>query len=140
MIPEAQAIYSRLANDPKVTGAIAQYNGAPAIFHDFAPEDAVLPYVVFGEVGVTPFDTHDRIGFDSLWDIRCYAPRTGSMQAVIALAMAVRNNLHRGELTINERNTALVWANGGPSPLPAEEHAVGRVVSIRLQSMVLEGV
>lgn len=55
LAPVQQAIYDRLVGDPTLAGMVT------GVF-DFVPEGAVYPYVVVGEVVVTPDNRHGGFG------------------------------------------------------------------------------
>lgn len=135
MNPEEEAVYALLAGDGALTALLPQYAGQASIFTRLAPQDAALPYVVLSAVAVAPWDTQTEVGFEPLVDVRCYAERTGSLVALNALAEAAHVALHRRRPQAQAtRRFAGVWVVAGPGELPMEEHAVGKVLTVRLLS------
>ncbi len=127
------AIYDRLAGDATLTGLLATYGDAPAVFTmDPAPGDATLPYIVTaGEVTQTPWDTKQTRGRELIRDVRCYAADNGSAETVEAIAERVRALLHRHELSVSGYQTVVAECNG---PITADElDAYGRIISISLK-------
>lgn len=127
-----KAIYDELAGDATLTGLLATYGGAPAIFTtDPAPGDAEMPYIVTaGEFSQEPFDTKQTRGRELRRDVRCYDDADGSAVTVEAIAERVRALLHRQVIVIPE----FVWILGDcTGPVAAdEEDAYGRIVTVRM--------
>lgn len=126
--------FTMLTADVDVTEKVSTYSGQPAIFATEAPGDADLPYIVFNTVTVAPWDTHTEIGYDTLVDIRCYAEREGSVQALNSLSEAARVAVHRKRPTYAGRTVAGSLVTAGPDMLGIEEHAIGQVVTVRFLS------
>ncbi len=129
------AMYERMAYDATLTGYLADYDSAPAVFTtDPAPGDAQLPYIVSaGEVVQRPFDTKNSRGREVWRDIRCYTARSGSAVLVEQIAERVRSLFHRHALVVAGAETWVAEASG---PVSAdEEDAYGRIVTIRLVLM-----
>lgn len=128
-----QAVYDVLAGDLTLTGLLATYHGAPAIFTtDPAPGDATLPYIVAaGEVTQTAFDTKTSRGRQLWRDVRCYADAaSGSAVTVEAIAERVRELMHRQPLTAAGFNW--IWAECS-GPIAADElEAYGRIVTAKI--------
>lgn len=129
----SSAIYHRLAGDATLSGMLATYAGAAAVFTvDPVPDDARMPYVVIPPALATaPRDTKTTRGREVIHAIRCYTPATGSTKAVDAIAERVRALLHRQPLTVAGFGVYIADATG-PSTGPEEKDAYGRIVTIRL--------
>lgn len=133
------ALYTLLVSDPTLTGLLAVYQDAPAIFTtDPAPGDAALPYIVSaGEVAQVPMDTKTTRGRDLMRDVRCYAPATGSAVLVEQIAERVRALLHRQPLTISGF-TWLVSDIAGPIVADERETQSGRDTYGRVLTLSLK--
>lgn len=127
-----EAIYTRMADDATLVALLAGYKSEPAVFTtDPAPGDATLPYIVSaGEVAQQPNDTKTTRGRLVWRDIRCYAPATGSAEAVEGIAERVRALFHRHELEVDGFELVVAECSG---PIAADEDdTYGRIVTLRL--------
>jgi hypothetical protein len=128
-----EALYNCLANDYTLTAMLAlSATGAPAIYTpDLAPIDGPMPYIVSAGEGVSsPFDTKTTRGWRVWRDIRCFAPKDGSVVLVEQIAERVRWLLHRKPLTITGYD---VWVADVTGPTPTgEDDAYGRVLTLRM--------
>ena len=131
------AKYDRLSGDATLVALLGVYAGGPAIFTtDPAPGNATLPYLVAaGNVADAAFDSKNSRGRRPMFDVRCYAPATGSAATVEAIAERVRALFHRHRLAVDGHTTWVAEASG---PVVADEKdAYGRIVTIRL--VMVEG-
>jgi len=90
-----------------------------------------------GEVSVAPFDTKTTLGREIRRDVRCYAEADGSAVTIEEIAERVRARLHRHLLAIDGFETWVAECTG--MIVADEDRAYGRVVSVRLISMEVEG-
>lgn len=125
-------LYDKLAADGTLTALLSTYNSLPAIFTmDPVPLQADLPYIITaGHVSDIPFDTKTQNGRQVVRDIRCYAPISGSVVTVEAIAERVRALLHRQPLTIDGTNW-IISDCSGPT-VADEEDAYGRIVTLNV--------
>jgi len=128
----AQALYTALASDVTLTGLLATYEAAPAIFTtDPAPADAVLPYIVAASIPVDmAFDTKTTLGRTIWRDIRIYAEALGSVVLIDQIAERVRALLHRQTLTVAGYDWVLSDCAG---PISADVDLVyGRIITVKI--------
>lgn len=134
MNAEEAAIYTLLVGTASITSKIGTYGGNPAVFTGEAPEQfdtEANAFVVLNGVAAPIWDTHDTPGYQTMIDVRCYAPRTGSVKELNALTQAVREAIHWASPSVTGRvlvNLAAI----GVSILPEETHVVGRVVTAQM--------
>lgn len=129
------AIDARLRGDVTLVAMLAEYGGRAAIFTaDPAPGDAEPPYIVTaGEVADSAYDTKTTRGRDVRRDVRCYAPATGTVATIEAIAERVRALLHRQPLEVEGYD---VWMAECTGPIVADESTVyGRIVTVRTVMM-----
>lgn len=130
------AMYLRLTDGSEdslaLTGALASYGGAPAIFtQPQAPDDATLGYVtVSAPVASEPEDTKDRDGIDVDLDVGVYFTNAGSDAAVNEAARRVKRLLHRRRLAVSGY-TVIVAVARAPVVAPTDDTVVGRLVRAR---------
>jgi hypothetical protein len=127
----AEAIHARQNGDATLTAMLAIYRGTPAVFTiGPAPDDAEMPYTVSdGDTSSQPYDTKTTRGREVMRDVRCYAPASGSVLVVEAIAERVRTLFHRYGLEVDGYQVIVAMANG---PTQANEpDCYGRVVSLR---------
>lgn len=125
--------FNRMNDDKTLTDQLSVYNTKPAIFTtDPAPLDAVLPYIVCPPgYSDLPFDTFSTQGREIVRDIRCYAPKTGSVAAVEAIAERVRTLFHRSTISVTGYALVRCWVDNilfGPE----EIDAYGLIVTVRV--------
>ena len=89
-----------------------------------------MPYIVTaGEVTDSAYDTKTTLGRELRRDVRCYAPVTGTVATIEAIAERVRTLLHRQPLTVDGYD---VWMAECSGPIVADEpDAYGRIVTVR---------
>ena len=85
--PLQQAVYSALTGDPAVQGLL----GNPARVFDHVPQGSAFPYLVIGEVSVTPFDTKTEAGLDQRLTIHTWSRYRGRKETkdIMAAVLAV---------------------------------------------------
>jgi hypothetical protein len=134
-----EAIFDVLSADDELVALLASYDPAgagaavPAIFTDPVPETAQAPFIVLtGEISQEPEldDNGGSLGRAVVFDVRFYAPETGSKQLFNAIARRIRRVLHRQELRLAGR-TWLDSRARGPIPNDAED-LHGAVISLRV--------
>ena len=87
-----RAIYTKLTADEALMSVVS------GVF-DEPPEDRRLPYVTIGEVTETPWDTHDKRGFEAMVTINAWSGYQGNREAAEILAHVDRI-LHRRPLPV----------------------------------------
>jgi hypothetical protein len=125
-------IHDRMSSDVTLASLLNTYGGLPAVFTtDPSPGDAIPPYIVSaGEVSQPPWDTKTSRGRQITRDVRCYAPNSGSVAVVEAMAERVRALFHRHLLVIPGFDTIIAECFG---PIVADERDIyGRIVTVSL--------
>jgi hypothetical protein len=134
-IPDA--LGDAIAADATLTGWLATYRGAPAIFSaDLAPPDATMPYCLIGPTVTDPggplLDGTESGSRDVVRDIRLFGPATGSVAAIDAAAERLRSVLSGRLLSVPGYQRARVSIVAGPLGVSADDDAYGRLVSLRV--------
>lgn len=98
-------LYARLA--AQIVGA-----GKPCTaVYDYAPENAVYPYVAFGQILLTSEDAQERERFNSLVRLHTWG-RKGSTRDVKAIQGQMYDALHNFDLTVaNDAGGAANWVS-----------------------------
>ncbi len=130
-------IFARLAG---VSPSLANYNGAPAIFSERAPDDLLdaAPTKPFLIIAVPtrdePMETFTETGRLILQDVRGYQRDTGSGADLDTLMRAVRDLFHNrpGELSVTGGKCDVCRVNGPMQSPTTDPSLIGRRVSIRL--------
>lgn len=132
-------IFARLSGDATLTGLLATYNGAPAIFSDRAPESYVVGptpcLVIAAPTRDVPVETFTETGRRIEQDVRGYAQDTGSSVALDTVMRRVRTLFHNdpGSLAVTG-GTAETSTVTGPVASPTTDPAlIGRRVTLRLE-------
>jgi hypothetical protein len=127
-----RAFVSRLKGDPTLTGYLSTWKGRPSVFPaDPVPVDVAYPWIVCAAVVAdSAFDTKTGNGRDHYRDVACYAPATGSTEAIEAIAERVRALFHRHRLAVSGYGTILCSASG-PIVAPTDSSVYGRIVTVR---------
>lgn len=91
------ALYARLAADSTLTAMLAGGTAVPSIYVDAAPDNAVLPWVVFShQSGIEPGLSAHR-DFDELLYVRAFAAAPGAAGSIDA---RLEQLLHMQPLTV----------------------------------------
>lgn len=82
MGPVQKEIYTLLTGDATLTGLLATYNSAPAVFDEVpAAGYSDFPYIQLGEINETPSNTFGRVGRDVRQTIDIYSQAKGWKEA-----------------------------------------------------------
>lgn len=90
-----EAMFAALASSGEVQGLI----GNPARIYDHAPPGAAFPYLVFGPIQITPYDTKTEIGFEQIVTLNVWSRYRGSKE-VKDILQATYDVLHRASLSV----------------------------------------
>lgn len=125
------AIYTHLTGDSTLTGMLAVYRNAPAVFMESpVPDDARRPFVVINSVSDVPLDTLAEEGREVIRDIGCYADYTGSQGPVLAITERVRELFHHRTVAVNGYSNFITTVSG-IILAPTDRTISGRIVSVR---------
>ena len=133
-----RALYTLLAANADLTGELASYGGAPAIFSGFpVPAGAPLPRLVIGSiVGGGNDDRIDAVGRELVKDIFLYfsADETqASANPIDRIAEIARGTLHNVDIPVSGWNCC-GSACGPVIVAPTDENFfVGRTFSVLLK-------
>lgn len=130
-------IFTRLA---AVSGSLAAYSGAPAIFSERAPDDFLdtpptKPFLIIAvPTRDEPMETFTEFGRLIQQDVRGYQRDAGSGADLDAVMRAVRDLFHNrpGELTVTGGKCDVCRVNGPMQSPTSDEAYIGRRVTIRL--------
>lgn len=127
------ALYTRLIEDPALAALVGTYQAEPSIFLDpSVPEDAQRPYVLVLEpLADLPWEGKLHRGREIRRDIWCVDDREHSWIKVKAIALRVRELLHRKPLSLDAPTIEIRGVTAevsGPEALPSDES----VASLRL--------
>lgn len=131
------ALYARLG---ALSGDLATYGGAAAIFDDAAPDDflktnTVKPFLVIAApASDRPLETLTENGRLIVQDIRGYQRHSGSSAALDSLMRAVRDLLHNrpGELTVTGGKCDVCRVDGPMASPTSDPALIGRRVTVRM--------
>jgi hypothetical protein len=136
------ALVDRLLGIPAVTGAVSQFQGAPAIFARFpAPPAATPSYVIVHDSHVDlPYEAkNNTLGHRVTHDIGIYASATGDDSDLENLARAVRNAFNRQQIPVSGMVNLISTTTGAveaPDVAEIDNQISGRIVTVTL--LVLE--
>ena len=86
-------------NALSASAAVQAVLGSSPQIYDHVPPTATFPYVVFGPVHVTPYDTKKDIGFEQVITLNIWSRYRGGKEAR-DIFQAVYDTLHRAPLSI----------------------------------------
>lgn len=133
-------IFARLAS---VAPSLAVWNGAPAIFAEYAPDDFLKqdprpekPFLIIAAAtSDIPLETFTETGRLIVQDVRGYQRFTGSSATLDALMREVRDLFHNRptELTVTGGVCEVARVNGPVQSPTSDEALIGRRVTLRLE-------
>lgn len=133
------AIYGRLSNDQTVLSALAEYQGAPAIFDDLAPdafdfEQGKAVIVIAAPTADEADDTFTERARAVRQEVRLYIRRSTSNADFDSLCRHVRDLFHLqpGQLSVTGGKVTIATATGPVAAPTSDTSLVGRRVSLRL--------
>ena len=91
-----QAIFNALDASAEVQTIL----GATPRLYDHVPPGTIFPYVVYGPVHVTPYDTKTEIGFEQIITLNIWSRYRGGKEAR-DIFQALYDALHRANLTVS---------------------------------------
>jgi hypothetical protein len=101
------AITQRLRGNADITKYVSLFNGSPAIFSDIAPQQAILPYVVFDTQNSN--DSNTNLGVNSfIIDVDIYGDRN-SHANIRAMAQEIIFSLDRAVLNCDIYKTIRIY-------------------------------
>lgn len=127
-----KGIRDALVADATLTGLIATYASAPAVFSgDFVPEDCEPAWAFIYVVSDQPTDSKNGEGRELNFDVSVWARKVDGPKHLNTIAERVRDLLHRTALTISGYEHLLSVASG-PIQNEPDEALIGRTVSVRI--------
>ena len=130
----AAALFSRLSTDGTLTGDLATYGGATAVFTGRVPEASPRPYVfIHGLVANDPADTKTTRGREIIAQIDAVADTSPGASTIVIdrVAERIRALLHRFSLTVTGF-TVRVASVAGPVAGESDASVFVRTLSLRL--------
>lgn len=106
--PIQKALYDRLSGDT------ALLDLATGGVHDHTPEGTTRPYVVIGEAVVTPDNTHDRYGHQTLAGIHVWTEARGHAQGLAITDRIVQLLDHQPLTVVGHQRVAVRFQQTQP--------------------------
>ena len=91
-----EAMFTALAGSTEIQGLL----GDPPAIYDHVPPGVAFPYMTFGPLHVTPFDTKTEIGFEQIVTLNIWSRYRGSKEAK-DIAEAAYDALHEAALSVS---------------------------------------
>lgn len=88
-----QALYTKLTADATLMALVTGV-------YDYVPQDAAFPYVMIGEIGISPLASAAGGGMDAAITLRALSREGGRKQAA-AILERLHALLHRGTLSLS---------------------------------------
>lgn len=74
------------------------------------------PYVIYGDISMTPFDTKTNNGTEALINIEAWS-QSGDKKEVLGIIERLHTLLHNVNLIVENNNFVLCQMDGSPSPV-----------------------